>query len=316
MQEKIKEGAKILVNVCAGLKPSESACILCDSKTREVAEAVRSECLEISSAVSLLEIPPLQVHGEKPPAGVDKQMYAANVIFCLTSMSLAHSDERKKATDNGSRFLSLPDYSLKLLAGSSLRFDFNKAILPAHDLADKLTNAKFICITTPTGTDFSFSVVERSSNCCPGVCLEDGTLGSPPDVEVNIAPIEDSANGVIYVDGSIPCDEIGIIKSDPVVITVKDGAIVDIQGNEQATALKKLLEKHSPEAKILGEFGIGLNDCAELSGCMLEDEGCKDTVHFGFGSNSTIGGKNKVCFHLDFVIKNATVFLDNAKLDL
>ena len=60
----------------------------------------------------------------------------------------------------------------------------------------------------------------------------------------------------------------------------------------------------------MAEFGIGLNPKAELCGRMLEDEGCMGTVHFGFGSNSTIGGKNKINFHLDLVMKEPTVMID------
>ena len=47
---------------------------------------------------------------------------------------------------------------------------------------------------------------------------------------------------------------------------------------------------------------------------MLEDEGCADTVHFGFGANSTIGGTNSVPFHLDFIMKEADVLVDDVIL--
>jgi len=35
------------------------------------------------------------------------------------------------------------------------------------------------------------------------------------------------------------------------------------------------------------------------------------TVHFGFGSNNTIGGINTVPFHIDFVCKAATIIVDD-----
>jgi len=66
--------------------------------------------------------------------------------------------------------------------------------------------------------------------------------------------------------------------------------------------------------KVLAEFGIGLNPEARLCGSMLEDEGCLGTIHFGFGSNSTIGGKNKVNFHLDLVVKEPTIIVDDQKI--
>ena len=36
-------------------------------------------------------------------------------------------------------------------------------------------------------------------------------------------------------------------------------------------------------------------------------------VHFGFGSNITVGGKNDVPFHLDFVIKKPDLFIDGLR---
>mgnify|MGYP004530696953 CR=1 FL=1 len=64
----------------------------------------------------------------------------------------------------------------------------------------------------------------------------------------------------------------------------------------------------------MGEFGIGFNDLATICGNMLIDEGTKGCIHFGMGSNWTIGGANKVAFHLDFVMKDATVFVDDTKI--
>ena len=71
---------------------------------------------------------------------------------------------------------------------------------------------------------------------------------------------------------------------------------------------------HSKKSRIIGEFGIGLNPNAELCGMMLPDEGCLGTVHFGIGSNSTIGGKNEVSFHLDHVIKDPSIIIDGSKI--
>jgi leucyl aminopeptidase (aminopeptidase T) len=47
---------------------------------------------------------------------------------------------------------------------------------------------------------------------------------------------------------------------------------------------------------------------------MLEDEGCAGTIHLGFGSNATIGGRNDVAFHLDFVMRRPSVWIDRTPL--
>jgi leucyl aminopeptidase (aminopeptidase T) len=139
-----------------------------------------------------------------------------------------------------------------------------------------------------------------------------GELGSPPDIEANISPLEDYSEGVIVVDGSIPCPKIGLLE-DNVKLFVKQGRIVSFfsQNKSLEIALKKMfLEVKDEKAYILAECGIGLNDKCKLTGNMLTDEGAQGTLHFGFGSNHTVGGINKVSFHLDFVIQNPNLWCD------
>ncbi|MGF1543099.1 MAG: hypothetical protein ACFB00_01090 [Parvularculaceae bacterium] len=126
--------------------------------------------------------------------------------------------------------------------------------------------------------------------------------------------METTATGVVFIDGSIPCDEIGLLD-EPVRLTLRDGAIVEMDGNAGAVAaLEKLFADAGPKSRVLGEFGIGLNPKAELCGRMLEDEGRAGTIHFGFGSNATIGGENVVSFHLDFIFRNPTITIDGEEL--
>ncbi|HOY67834.1 MAG TPA: aminopeptidase, partial [Candidatus Ozemobacteraceae bacterium] len=66
-----------------------------------------------------------------------------------------------------------------------------------------------------------------------------------------------------------------------------------------------------PATRVLAELGVGLNPAARLCGSMLEDEGCRGTVHLGFGSNATIGGRNRVPFHLDMVLRHADLRVDD-----
>ena len=64
----------------------------------------------------------------------------------------------------------------------------------------------------------------------------------------------------------------------------------------------------------MAEFGLGLNPLAQLTGNMLEDEGCAGTAHFGLGANATIGGLNVVPFHLDFIFFHPTVATDGVTI--
>jgi leucyl aminopeptidase (aminopeptidase T) len=299
------------VETCAGLGAGEKALVLCNPETREVAEHVAAACRVRTPVVRLEVLEPLAIHGAAPPPQVGLLMLWADVVFCLTRMSLAHTAERFEATRKGTRFLSLPDYSLDVLAGKSLTFDFHRAVPVARRLGALLDDAHAIRVRTQQGTDLTFSAATRRANACPGLCLEPGTLGSPPDAEVNVAPLEGTAEGLLVVDGSIPCAELGLLTA-PLTLQLKAGRVTEISGSAQAAdMLQRLFDRAGkPETRWLAEFGIGLNPLATLSGHMLEDEGCAGTVHFGFGSNATIGGTIRVPFHLDFVVKDATVAAD------
>jgi len=312
--DEARRGADTLVRICGRLDENEAALVIADSETLDIAELVAHTARSISSRVDLVVEPPADMHGSEPSAETAKSMAESDLIFCLTSKSLAHSAARLKATEAGARYLSLPDYSVAQLESPALDFDFTSLVEVVNEIAVKLDGARSIRVTTPLGTDVEFRVDERTANRAPGFVSKPGDLSSPPDAEVNVAPIESTAHGTIYVDGSIPCNEVGLLAT-PVKLTLEGGRIVDVESESGAkSALEDLFAKAGPKSRILGEFGLGLNPKARLCGRMLEDEGCAGTIHFGFGSNATIGGTNKVNFHLDFIVRNPTVHVDGTEL--
>ena len=305
---------KTLLQTCAGIKEGERLLLITDPSTEKVGELIAAEASKTAQAQCIC-IDALEVHGQEPSAEAASLMLESDVVFGLTKKSLAHTQARFNFSKQGGRYLSLPDYSLELLEHKSLCFDFGSLTDESKRIADALDQGSYVSIKTPLGTDFTCCLKGRTANACPGTALAKGELASPPDAETNIAPIEHESRGVIVVDASIPCDELGVLKS-PITLTVTDGAIVDIKG-EQAEILENLLAtKGNAKSRILGELGIGLNPEAKICGIMLVDEGCRGTVHFGFGSNSTIGGTNAAPTHIDMIVTNPTVTVDGKKIIL
>ena len=190
--------------------------------------------------------------------------------------------------------------------------DYHKQFKVVKEFADRFTAGEKVRVTSQKGTKVAATIQGREGNCCPGFVSTKGSLGSPPDIEANISPIESSSRGIIVVDGSIACPEIGLLGS-PVNLTIVDGLIVGWESRDKEIifTLEKLFCSFSePEIKCLAEIGVGLNPDAELTGSMLTDEGALGCVHFGFGANSTVGGENDVPFHLDFVMTNASLEID------
>lgn len=304
----INNGIANLVLNCAQVVSGDRVLIICNDSTLAVANKIEAFISNITDQCEKICTPELLIHGEEPNADVATKMLSSNVIFGLTKMSMAHTIARQNATLKGIKYLSLPDYDENVLSRDAMSVDFTNIVPQAILLADRLTNASEIRITSELGTDLRANLFGRVANVAPGLCNDTCLLASPPDAEVNIAPIEESSNGVIVVDGSIPHPLFGILK-DHLILEVANGYIVNVKGSK-CDVYKNVYANDPENAKILAEIGIGLNPKAELSGTMLEDEGCYGTIHFGFGSNATIGGKNNVKFHMDHVIRKPILFLD------
>lgn len=305
------QGAKTLIVTCGQVKPKDKVLIIVDDSTKDIGKYLSESAKEITDKTKIIINEQGNMHGTEPSEEIAKAMLEADVIFGVTKFSLAHTNARMNATIKGSKYLSLPDYNLEQLISPALMVDFLEWSQIANKIKKLLDAGEKVNITTQKGTNVILDISDRVSNCCPGFCDKPGMLGSPPDIETNIAPIEYKSEGIFFVDGSIPCKEIGLIEED-IKILLEKGAIKEIDTSiEKGRILRDLLDaKQNPKVKILAEFGIGLNPKAKLCGRMLEDEGCLGTVHFGFGSNATIGGKNNVNFHIDFVIRNPTVTID------
>lgn len=311
----VRDAIEHIIFRCGSFKPLEKVTIISDTDTIEIANQFESIVKEKTEYVVHHSIKNLERHGQEPPFTVAESMADSDLIISLCTWSLAHSNARLRASDAGARFLSLPFYSEKLLTDAAIMVDYLKMKPTVQSVTDRLSKGKLIHITSLAGTDISLKIEGRKGNCCPGIVQKSGELGSPPDIEANIAPLEYESNGVVCVDGSITCSQIGLLAT-PVYLTIKDGKITNIESidPDYIDTLNNMLGDLSSDRRVLAECGIGLNPLAKLSGVMLTDEGVMGAVHFGFGSNSTIGGDNSVDFHLDFVFKNPTLKIDSEKL--
>ena len=300
-----------LILNCGSLQARDRVLIVCDSETRSLAEAFCKISHEACENITLIEMHSLNNHGDEPSEDVAFSMLAATLIISLCKYSLAHSNARIKAGLAGARFLSLPLYDWNLLKHRSLHIDFKSQASIVKKVTEIFTQGKKIHVTTRAGTDLSLDITDRIGNYCPGFVENAGDLGSPPDIESNISPIEDASNGVVVVDGSITHPLLGLLDS-PITLDIKCGQIAAFHGKNKRdlSILNQLFSPENPLRRILAECGVGLNPAAELTGTMLTDEGALGCVHFGFGSNFTVGGKNKVDFHLDFVFREASLEVD------
>ena len=305
-----------LLTHCGDLKPGERLVIVSDNSTRDIGDVFAAEGRMTTDRVSHHVVGRAEVHGQEPPDSAATVMAAGDLVIALTSRSIAHTDARRRASLAGARFLSLPEYSWDLLADPSLSADFRARAPLVRKFADAFTAARQVRVTTRAGTDVTLDIAGRSGNFCPGFVDKPGSLGSPPDIEANVSPVESASNGRAIVDGSVAHPDVGLLRN-PLELIIEDGHVVSIDGRDRivAACVESLFRRvGSRKAYVLAECGVGLNEFASLTGTMLTDEGACGCVHFGFGSNATVGGRNEVPFHLDFVMRAATLEVDGGVL--
>ena len=76
-------------------------------------------------------------------------------------------------------------------------------------------------------------------------------------------------------------------------------------------------EKIRLSRRNIAEIGIGTNPNAKDPLNLLEAEKIKGTCHMAIGDNHTFGGgKVESDIHIDFVIPEARLFLDEKEIDL
>jgi leucyl aminopeptidase (aminopeptidase T) len=301
------EVAKSILKHNLNLKEAERVLLVTDAESYEIANVFFQAGTALRNETLLMKMETRSKSGEEPPLMVAEAMKMADVVLCITHHSLTHTKARKDASSEGARVATMPGITMDMLQEGAITADYLEVEeLTAHycgllDAGERVTIEK-------ENTTLTFSIEGRNGIPSTGVFREKGESGNLPSGESYIAPIEDSADGTILVDGSIA--GIGVL-TEPITLTVKNGRLVDASGKEGKQLLDMLGDGNG---RIIAEFGIGTNRKARLTGNVLEDEKVFGTVHIAFGSNKPFGGTNEAGVHIDCVIKEPTVTIDGKKL--
>jgi len=268
----------------------------------ELAEAARAR----TRNVRLQEFPPTSRDGEEPPDAVATAMCAATAIALVTRCSLSHTAARQAATRAGARIASLPGITKEIFA-RTLPIDYTHLERAGRTLAAKLTEAKLCRVTGAEGTNVQISLQGRQAICDDGDLRAPCAWGNLPAGEAFIAPLESDGCGTIVFDGSLA--GWGLL-AEPLSIEFERGRAVTAAGGAAAEWLLGTLDAGGENGRTIAELGIGTNPGATITGVILEDEKAEGTVHFAFGTNTSIGGANRASVHIDGLVREATVELD------
>jgi len=286
----------------------ETLVVVVDEPKRTIGRALFEAGADLGMESGLVEMTPRERSGVEPPAYVTEAMAAADVVVCPTSTSLTHTRARERACEAGARGATMPGITERMFRQGAMTADYEEVGRLTAAVAQRLSGADEARIVSKAG-ELTMSVAGRDGIPSDGVVDEPGTYGNLPSGEGYLAPVEDTAEGTVAFDGGI----VGTGATDePLVVEIEEGSVVDVSGGpaeqfRQTTA-------GDPCARRVCELGIGTNPAAEIIGVVLEDEKVYGTCHVAFGDNAGFGGAIECDSHVDGIVREPDVYLDDELL--
>jgi len=302
---------RTVLSDCLGLKAGESLLILADpdAERMRIARRLTDMGRELGAETVLIEMSERETHGSEPPDLIAAAMLSCDVFIAPTTKSVSHTEARRAACEKGVRAATMPQITEDMLE-RTMAADFIAVKRRSQALADLLTSADHVHITTELGTDIRFEIAGREGISDDGDLTAPGAFGNLPAGEGFIAPLEGKTNGLLVVDATIwPIGQL----SEPLHIEVKDGYAVGFEG-KHAKEFEATLEPHGREAYAVAELGIGTNEMAKVTGNVLEDEKIMGTIHVAFGDNHSFGGTVRVSSHQDGIVLKPTVEINGKRV--
>ena len=185
----------------------------------------------------------------------------------------------------------------------------------AQKLLDDVRGADSIRIRGRAGTDLTLRVTGRGwlTDALP---LEPGALANYPGGEIFTSPLEDSAEGLLVADLTVPYTVDGLVD-EPVTLRFRGGSVESIEGGRAAELLQRLVDEAGPSGRVIAELGIGLNPTVIPRGHVMLDEKAARTAHVAIGSNvGSYGGVNESTIHVDCVFSEPELEVDGRPVEI
>ncbi|MBN2288548.1 MAG: aminopeptidase, partial [Candidatus Glassbacteria bacterium] len=221
---------------------------------------------------------------------------------------LTHTDARRAACAAGARVATLPGITEDCMV-RCLNADYNKIAALSERVAKVMSAGSRARVTSPAGTDVSFSIEGRTAHADTGLVHKPGDISNLPAGEAYLAPVEDTAAGTVVFEAAVA--GLGKLGNEKIRLGIEDGYAVEITGGPLAAKLESIVEPYGRDGFNLAELGIGTNDKARISGLILEDEKILGTVHLALGDNKSMGGRIGVSSHLDGLVLEPSVWIDD-----
>ncbi len=308
MIEKMVAGARNALDVVLGLKKGEAVLVITDEPKHDIGQAFKQAAEELGASVSIYTLPQEQRPLKEPPIELMSLLEGNKVILNVFEGIAEETPFRIKLVTGEmaqkARVGHCPGITTRMMTEGPMTANYRAILDDVNYLSGFFQNAASVHIPAPAGTNLTLNIADRPFET--DVVISEGKFGNLPAGEIWCAPVEDGANGVMVVDGSI-----GNVGQVPALLTIKieKGKIVSIQSEDREFEARiRELCSVDEHASVVGELGIGLNPQAKLVGNLLEDEKAGETAHVAFGNNLAMPeGKNPSQTHRDYLFYKPTM---------
>jgi leucyl aminopeptidase (aminopeptidase T) len=301
--------AKMLMEWSLAIREKEKVLVLVDTETDGiVVQALCAGAKIVGAEPTVVIIIPPKIAGQDPNPIAVRAMGAADVVICPVWPAIGHSSSVKQLLDEKRiRYLSMPGITSEQMIRGAGSANYEEVFETGQRLVSVLNKAKMINIKTTLGTDLIASIKGMPYRVGAALARNPGELACFPDGEAWGAPVEGTAEGKVVIDGSLTM--FGLIR-EPVVYRVKNGRVIAVEGGSQAREIERLMNEIE-NANNIAEISIGTNPGARMTGNVSEDKKGIGRVHVALGNNLLLGGSIRSTLHLDGVILEPTVTIDN-----
>ena len=266
----------------------------------------------------MVEFTARDVPNAELPATVAAAMKAATVVFTLPTRPPSHTQATRQARDAGARVLMLAsgtsigndDVLYRLAPRSAAEIDEWARL--TGTLKSMFKKGGTLRVTTERGTDVTCDVGKLEVHAMDAICHEPGVISHFIAGLAGGGPTPGSAQGRLVVDAGITPIWRPLTNEEPVVLSIKDGMVVGVEGGPAAAEWKAAADAlNDPTAFNIAEYGFGCHPRARVPhGRPMEDERLFGGFHFGIGSSTGFGGKVQSKWHIDASCTTATASLN------
>jgi leucyl aminopeptidase (aminopeptidase T) len=200
----------------------------------------------------------------------------------------------------------------------AINADYAAVSKRGEKLREMLKAAKQIRVTSPAGTDFTFSPAPgRDVYVDDGIVTEEKAksklfaqkVAALPGGNVFLAPLETSANGRV----AVPKMRCRLNPMNDVGFEFKNGSMQNFKAATNGECFQETMQPYNGPKDMFGAIWFGLNPSlrvVEDGKANFRPFNAAGMVYVGVGDNRVYGGANNADTGYSFPITNATVTID------